>query len=118
MTHVRPLVSDFSQSSQHFFQSAKEEQEAKKAVKAAEDDQDVSDEEESSFSAGLGFQGSKKKGFGGGKKSFKLNQNQDQGGQIAGLRTSGYQTPVSLGKGFGDWEKHTRGIGAKLLLQV
>jgi hypothetical protein len=40
------------------------------------------------------------------------------GGQIAGLRTSGYQPPVSLGKGFGDWEKHTRGIGAKLLMQV
>ena len=40
------------------------------------------------------------------------------GGQIAGLRTAGYQPPVSLGKGFGDWEKHTRGIGAKLLLQV
>jgi tuftelin-interacting protein 11 len=23
-----------------------------------------------------------------------------------------------LGKGFGDWEKHTKGIGAKLLLQM
>ena len=40
------------------------------------------------------------------------------GGQIAGLRKPGYSQPVSLGKGFGDWEKHTRGIGAKLLLKM
>ena len=25
---------------------------------------------------------------------------------------------MSLGKGFGDWEKHTRGIGAKILLKM
>lgn len=25
---------------------------------------------------------------------------------------------MNLGKGFGDWEKHTKGIGAKLLLQM
>lgn len=90
-----------------------------KAAKSKADD-DVSDEEESTFSAGLGFKAGKKKGFGGSKKPFKFNQGQaaEGGGQIAGLRTAGYQPPVSLGKGFGDWEKHTRGIGAKLLLQV
>ena len=27
-------------------------------------------------------------------------------------------THLFLGKGFGDWEKHTKGIGAKLLLQM
>jgi hypothetical protein len=27
------------------------------------------------------------------------------------------QQPVSLAKGFGDWEKHTRGIGANRLCQ-
>ena len=36
---------------------------------------------------------------------------------MAGFRTSGYQH-VSLGKGFGEWEKHTKGIGAKLLLKM
>ena len=39
-------------------------------------------------------------------------------GEIAGMRTTGYQQPMQLGKGFGDWEKHTRGIGAKLLLKM
>jgi len=39
-------------------------------------------------------------------------------GQIAGMRTQGYSQPQSLGKGFGDWEKHTRGIGAKILLNM
>jgi len=39
-------------------------------------------------------------------------------GQIAGMRTHGYSQPQSLGKGFGDWEKHTKGIGAKLLLNM
>lgn len=39
-------------------------------------------------------------------------------GPIAGMRSSSYKPRVSLGKGFGDWEKHTRGIGAKLLLQM
>ena len=34
------------------------------------------------------------------------------------MRTSGYQQSMQLGKGFGDWEKHTRGIGAKLLLKM
>jgi hypothetical protein len=40
-------------------------------------------------------------------------------GEIAGLRK---KRPVFnqtlINKGMGSWEKHTRGIGAKLLLQV
>ena len=40
------------------------------------------------------------------------------GGQMAGFRTQNFNQHVSLGKGFGDWEKHTRGIGAKLLLKM
>ena len=37
---------------------------------------------------------------------------------MAGFRTQNFTQPVSLGKGFGDWEKHTQGIGAKLLLKM
>ena len=33
-------------------------------------------------------------------------------------RKPGESQPISLAKGFGDWEKHTRGIGAKLLLKM
>ena len=40
------------------------------------------------------------------------------GTQFSGLRQAGQANPMSLGKGFGDWEKHTRGIGAKLLLKM
>lgn len=35
---------------------------------------------------------------------------------IAGLRTKSHQTFVN--QGVGQWEKHTKGIGAKLLLQM
>ena len=42
----------------------------------------------------------------------------DSEGQIAGMRTQSYAQPQSLGKGFGEWEKHTKGIGAKLLLNM
>ena len=34
------------------------------------------------------------------------------------MRTQNFSQPQSLGKGFGDWEKHTKGIGAKLLLNM
>ena len=81
-----------------------------------------SDADEGTFSSGLGVQGAKKKSHYGGKKSFKFapakGGAEAEGGQIAGLRTATFQPPASLGKGFGEWEKHTRGIGAKLLLQV
>ena len=39
-------------------------------------------------------------------------------GQFAGQRSHGYKAPQSLGKGFGEWEKHTKGIGASLLLKM
>ena len=39
-------------------------------------------------------------------------------GQFAGQRSHGYRAPQSLGKGFGEWEKHTKGIGASLLLKM
>ena len=40
-------------------------------------------------------------------------------GEIAGLRKRRPAlNPALLHKGMGSWEKHTRGIGAKLLLQV
>jgi len=91
---------------------------AKEKADNDDDNDDVSDEEGSTFSAGLGFKGGNRKNIGGAKKSFKFTKSKEEGGQIAGLRTAVYQPPVSLGKGFGDWEKYTRGIGAKLLLQV
>ena len=54
-------------------------------------------------------------GYGGKKnKKFKLEPQ----GQIAGMRSANYKPNISLGKGFGDWEKHTKGIGAKLLMQM
>ena len=52
------------------------------------------------------------------KKTGTKVQPQFYGGQIAGLRKSGQNQPVSLGRGFGDWEKYTKGIGAKLLLKM
>lgn len=40
-------------------------------------------------------------------------------GDIAGLRKKRPQfNPVLTKKGVGHWERHTKGIGAKLLLQV
>jgi len=40
-------------------------------------------------------------------------------GEIAGLRRKRPSlNPALMNKGVGSWEKHTRGIGAKLLLQV
>lgn len=47
----------------------------------------------------------------------KNNENEDQ---IAGLRRRGFGAykPQSLSGGVGNWEKYTKGIGAKLLLQV
>jgi len=90
---------------------------AKKKEKKEEGDEEGGNSEgdmssdEGEFSGntggGLGF-GSRRKGAG----------RVEGEGQIAGMRTSGYVPQQSLGKGFGDWEKHTKGIGAKLLLQM
>jgi len=49
------------------------------------------------------------------RPSFSLNLDSD----IAGLRKKRNQINPSLMKsGMGSWEVHTKGIGAKLLLQV
>ena len=87
--------------------TAKEEDEdmkSKKAIKGEESDN------EDTFSATLA---PKPK-----KKAKKSKGPEFVGGEIAGLRKTGYSQPVSLGKGFGDWEKYTKGIGAKLLLKM
>lgn len=47
--------------------------------------------------------------------SFSLNID----GDIAGLRKKKHKVnPVLMQSGMGSWEVHTKGIGAKLLLQV
>lgn len=87
--------------------SAKEE--AEETIKANEKGSD-DDEDNDTFSSNMIPNRPKPK-----KKKAKA---EFVGGQIAGLRKPGYDQPVSLGKGFGDWEKHTKGIGAKLLLKM
>merc|ERR1711974_231284 len=79
----------------------KEEQEvtADQAVQAGSGSED--EEETMGFSVGNRARRNKK-----GKKSSLLRQDV---GQIAGMRTSGFHGPMQLGKGFGDWEKHTKG---------
>ena len=61
-----------------------------------------SDEEGGGYRAGLGAGAGI--GWGSGCRSKGRVENE---GQIAGMRTSGYVPQQSLGKGFGDWEKHT-----------
>lgn len=39
-------------------------------------------------------------------------------GDIAGLRRKNTLNPALINQGVGHWEKHTKGIGAKLLLQM
>ncbi|KAJ8960382.1 hypothetical protein NQ314_006072 [Rhamnusium bicolor] len=39
-------------------------------------------------------------------------------GDIAGLRRKNTLNPALINQGVGNWEKHTKGIGAKLLLQM
>ncbi|XP_066146544.1 septin-interacting protein 1 [Euwallacea fornicatus] len=39
-------------------------------------------------------------------------------GEIAGFRTKNKVDPALINQGMGNWEKHTKGIGAKLLLQM
>ena len=87
------------------FKKTAKEEETEKAKKGNEEKQPDS-EEEDTFSGNLR------------PKSKKKARPELVGGQIAGLRKPGYSQPVTLGKGFGDWEKHTKGIGAKLLLKM
>ena len=70
-----------------------------------------SDEEEAGGRTGFGGGG---RGFGSRGKAGRVESE----GQIAGMRTQSFSQPQSLGKGFRDWEKHTKGIGAKLLLNM
>lgn len=46
-------------------------------------------------------------------------QNQPSESDTAGIRRAGQgMRPPNIGGNVGTWEKHTKGIGAKLLLQV
>ena len=88
-----------------FKKTSKEE--AEELAKSKEEDKDSN---EDTFSSSLGFKPKMKK---------KNNKKPEMvGGQIAGLRKPGFSQPKSLGKGLGNWEEHTRGIGAKLLLKM
>lgn len=58
---------------------------------------------------------SKRAGFG--KQQTKSTVTEITG-DIAGLRRQKTSNPVFANKGVGNWEKHTKGIGAKLLLQM
>jgi tuftelin-interacting protein 11 len=93
-------------------QKSSKEQEADKAKddKLSQKD-DTASEDEDSFRPNIGL------GFAARTKKRKMKETAGSSGQMAGFRTSGYQS-APLGKGFGDWEKHTRGIGAKLLLKM
>lgn len=74
--------------------------------KESTDDDDDDDDDGDPFRAGK-FRRTKQAG-----------SRMEMQGQIAGMRTSGWQPTPSLGRGFGDWEKHTKGIGAKLLMKM
>lgn len=53
------------------------------------------------------------------RASFKNLSMGQIDGDIAGLRKKRSQfNPALANKGVGKWEQHTKGIGAKLLLQV
>jgi tuftelin-interacting protein 11 len=102
--------------------SAKEEaEEAQKAASeqggsSKRDSSGGEDNDDDTFSAGMGL-GFKKKKAGGKSKSKKSDFVGT--GEIAGLRgKTNYSQTVNIGKGFGEWEKHTKGIGAKILLQM
>lgn len=51
-------------------------------------------------------------GFGGAQNTSEM------GGDIAGIRNRNSFNPQFMNRGVGTWEKHTKGIGAKLLLQM
>ncbi|TRY76202.1 hypothetical protein TCAL_11554 [Tigriopus californicus] len=73
---------------------------------------DSSDEDEGSFRMRPGHRAA---------PSHHPAQLEAVAGQMAGLRTAqshARQGDVRLGRGFGDWEKNTRGIGSKLLLKM
>ncbi len=91
----------------------------------ARDSSSASSGDEDTFRGGLGAASKQPKrkttkgssGFAGGAGGKRVQLDQGSG-QIAGMRSANYTPHMNLGKGFGDWEKHTKGIGAKLLLQM
>ena len=89
--------------------SSKDESKSKDIENEVKNDTASEDEESFRPNVGLGYVARRQK--------RKLKESGGTSGQMAGFRTSGHQH-VSLGKGFGEWEKHTRGIGAKLLLKM
>ncbi|XP_026278678.1 tuftelin-interacting protein 11 isoform X1 [Frankliniella occidentalis] len=102
-------------------QAGKKKLEGKKGgeSKKKEDDDDDDDNEDEEQS-GRKFGGSSSDSDDGGRQGFGAKSNTtDIDGDIAGLRKKKFQTSSTLiNKGVGNWEKHTRGIGAKLLLQM
>ncbi|CAB3360945.1 Hypothetical predicted protein [Cloeon dipterum] len=82
--------------------------------------QNTSSDEEPSHRSGLG----KRSGFAGSSKSgrsgFGASRNFEMDADIAGLRKKGVDMASRnmMQKGVGSWEKHTKGIGAKLLMQM
>jgi len=92
----------------------------KKGADEDDDDDDDRPERRGIESGGDSSDEEGRPSFGGSKGGgsvFKPKAAQETG-QIAGMRTQTFYQPQNLGKGFGDWEKHTKGIGAKLLLQM
>jgi len=92
------------------FVSAGIQKKKDEAEEAKADDDASSDEDQGRGRTGFGGGG-----FGSGRHKAGRVEGE---GQIAGMRTQNFSQPQSLGKGFGDWEKHTKGIGAKLLLNM
>ncbi|KAK3926472.1 Tuftelin-interacting protein 11 [Frankliniella fusca] len=98
-------------------QAGKKKLEGKKDGDSKQKKEDGDDDEDES---GRRFGGSSSDSDDGGRQGFGSKSNTtDIDGDIAGLRKKNYQTSTTLiNKGVGNWEKHTRGIGAKLLLQM
>ncbi|KAG5890818.1 hypothetical protein JTB14_008259 [Gonioctena quinquepunctata] len=57
-------------------------------------------------------------GFGDGRRKPAQSTVTEITGDIAGLRKKSSLNPSLINRGVGHWEKHTKGIGAKLLLQM
>ncbi|XP_059486517.1 septin-interacting protein 1 [Neocloeon triangulifer] len=98
--------------------AVKKENEGEEDEEQTETQANSSSEEEQMPRAGFGKRSglggsSKRSGFGAGP-SFEID------GDIAGLRKRGpdMASRKLIQKGVGSWEKHTKGIGAKLLLQM
>lgn len=83
-------------------------QSGKKDESKAQDDEDRSSDEDQARPGPSGMSGRYK----------KRKTQSEMSGQMAGFRTSGFKANSGLGKGLGEWEKHTRGIGAKLLMKM